>query len=71
MKKTGAQLAVYALEQIGVKFTFGIPGTHTTELYDAMNKSELITPVLVTHEGGVLLWQMLYRAPQIVLVCLQ
>ena len=52
MKKTGAQLAVYALEQIGVKFTFGIPGTHTTELYDAMNKSELITPVLVTHEGG-------------------
>lgn len=52
MKKTGAQLAVYALEQIGVKFTFGIPGTHTTELYDAMNKSEQITPVLVTHEGG-------------------
>ncbi|MCB0497913.1 MAG: thiamine pyrophosphate-binding protein [Cyclobacteriaceae bacterium] len=52
MRRTGAQLAVYALEQIGVKFTFGIPGTHTTELYDAMNKSEQITPVLVTHEGG-------------------
>lgn len=52
MKKTGAQLVVYALEQIGIKYTFGIPGTHTTELYDAMNKSEQITPILVTHEGG-------------------
>lgn len=52
MKKTGAQLAVFALEQIGVKFTFGIPGTHTTELYDEMNKSDQINPVLVTHEGG-------------------
>jgi acetolactate synthase I/II/III large subunit len=52
MNKTGAQLAVYALEQLGVEFTFGIPGTHTTELYDEMNKSNQITPVLVTHEGG-------------------
>jgi acetolactate synthase I/II/III large subunit len=52
MNKTGAQLAVYALEQLGVEFTFGIPGTHTTELYDEMNKSDQITPVLVTHEGG-------------------
>lgn len=52
MKKTGAQLAVHALEQIGVKFTYGIPGTHTTELYDELNKSDQITPVLVTHEGG-------------------
>lgn len=52
MKKTGAQLAVHALEQIGVKFTYGIPGTHTTELYDELNKSEQITPVLVSHEGG-------------------
>jgi len=52
MKKTGAELAVFAFEQIGVKYTFGIPGTHTTELYDEMNKSEKITPILVTHEGG-------------------
>ncbi len=52
MKKTGAELAVYALEQIGVKFTFGIPGVHTTELYDALNNSDTITPLLVTHEGG-------------------
>jgi len=52
MKKTGAQLAVYALEQIGVKYTFGIPGTHTTELYDGLNLSKQITPILVNHEGS-------------------
>ncbi len=52
MKKTGAWLAVYALEQIGVKYTFGIPGVHNTELYDELNKSAQITPVLVTHEGS-------------------
>lgn len=51
MKKTAAWLAVYALEQIGVKYTFGIPGVHNTELYDELNNSEKITPVLVTHEG--------------------
>jgi acetolactate synthase-1/2/3 large subunit len=52
MRKTGAQLLRYALEQVGVRFTFGIPGVHTTELYDELNASEHITPVLVTHEGG-------------------
>ncbi len=52
MKRTGAWLAVYALEQIGARFTFGIPGVHTTELYDALNSSNRITQVLVTHEGG-------------------
>lgn len=50
MKKSGAWLAVYALEQIGVRYTFGIPGVHNTELYDELGKSEKITPVLVTHE---------------------
>src|SRR5215470_2490160 len=52
MKRTGAWLTVYALEEIGARFTFGIPGVHTTELYDALNNSNRITPVLVTHEGG-------------------
>ena len=52
MKRTGAWLAVYALEQIGARFTFGIPGVHTTELYDSLNNSNRITQVLVTHEGG-------------------
>jgi acetolactate synthase I/II/III large subunit len=52
MKRTGAWLTAYALEQIGARFTFGIPGVHTTELYDALNSSNRITQVLVTHEGG-------------------
>ena len=52
MKRTGANLAVYALEQIGVKYTFGIPGVHNIELYDELNNSEQIEPILVTHEGG-------------------
>src|ERR1700756_507707 len=52
MKRTGAWLTVYALEQISARFTFGIPGVHTTELYDALNSSNRITQVLVTHEGG-------------------
>jgi len=52
MKKSGAFLARYALEQVGVRFTFGIPGVHNTELYDELNKSEQIQPILVTHEGS-------------------
>lgn len=50
MKKTGAQLVRFALEEIGVKFTFGIPGVHTTELYDELGKSKSIKPILTTHE---------------------
>ncbi len=52
MKKTGAWLVRFALEQIGVRYTFGIPGVHNTEIYDELNKSDQIQPVLVTHEGG-------------------
>lgn len=52
MKKTGAWLVRYALEQMGIRFTFGIPGVHNTELYDELGKSELIKPVLVTHEAA-------------------
>jgi acetolactate synthase-1/2/3 large subunit len=52
MKRTGATLAIYALEQIGVRFTFGIPGVQNTELYDELDSSNRITPILVTHEGG-------------------
>lgn len=52
MKKSGAALVVHALEQIGIPYTFGIPGVHNTEIYDELNKSDSITPVLVTHEGG-------------------
>ncbi|MFQ5792879.1 MAG: thiamine pyrophosphate-binding protein, partial [Acidobacteriota bacterium] len=52
MTRTGAWLAVYALEQLGIEYTFGIPGVHNIELYDELGKSRQITPVLVTHEGS-------------------
>ncbi|BBM69760.1 thiamine pyrophosphate-binding protein [Rhodothermus marinus] len=51
-KKSGAWLIRYALEQLPVPFTFGIPGVHVTELYDELGRSERVRPVLVTHEGG-------------------
>ena len=52
MKKTAAWLVRHALEQIGVRYTFGIPGVHNIELYDELRESEQILPLLVTHEGG-------------------
>jgi acetolactate synthase-1/2/3 large subunit len=51
-KKSGAYLVRWALEQLPVSHTFGIPGVHNTEIYDELNKSERIHPVLVTHEAG-------------------
>ncbi len=52
MNKTGAELVVFALEQIGVEYTFGVPGVHNTEIYDSLNSSKKIEPILVTHECG-------------------
>jgi len=52
MRKSGAELVCHALEQLGVRFTFGVPGVHNTEIYDELNSSAQINPVLVTHEGG-------------------
>lgn len=51
MNKTGAWLVRYALEQLGVRYTFGIPGVHNTEIYDELDRSDSITPVLVAHEA--------------------
>jgi acetolactate synthase-1/2/3 large subunit len=51
MKTTAAALVRHALEQIGVQYTFGIPGVHNIELYDELRGSSSILPVLVTHEG--------------------
>jgi len=52
MQKTAAWLARHALEQLGIRYTFGIPGVHNTELYDEFAASATITPVLVAHECG-------------------
>ncbi len=50
MKGSGAVVVVRALEEEGVRFTFGIPGTHNIELYDALDRSDSVRPILVTDE---------------------
>ncbi len=50
MKLTGGEIVVRALEAEGIPFTFGIPGTHNIELYDALAASETVRPILVTDE---------------------
>jgi len=49
-KMTGGDIVVRALEDEGVGFTFGIPGTHNIELYDSLRHSRSVRPVLVTDE---------------------
>jgi hypothetical protein len=41
---TAAWLIRYALEELGVRHTFGIPGVHNIELYDELASSESIEP---------------------------
>ena len=50
MTRPGAEIVVRALEDEEIPFTFGIPGTHNIELYDALAASEKVRPVLVTDE---------------------
>ncbi|HUE24258.1 MAG TPA: thiamine pyrophosphate-binding protein [Bryobacteraceae bacterium] len=47
---TGADIVVRALEDEGIPFTFGIPGTHNIELYDSLARSTKVRPILVTDE---------------------
>lgn len=46
----GSELVVEALLAEGVRYTFGIPGTHNIELYDALDRAPGIEPILVTDE---------------------
>jgi acetolactate synthase-1/2/3 large subunit len=50
MKLTGGEIVVRALRDEGIQHTFGIPGTHNIELYDALAGSDAVHPVLVTDE---------------------
>lgn len=50
MKLTGGEIVVRALADEGIRFAFGIPGTHNIELYDAMGESDRVRPVLLTDE---------------------
>lgn len=49
-KLSGGEIVVRALEDEGVSFAFGIPGTHNIELYDALAQSARVRAVLVTDE---------------------
>lgn len=49
-RMTGGELVARALEDEGIPFAFGIPGTHNIELYDALAQSERVRPILVTDE---------------------
>jgi len=50
MKTRAAKEIARALIDEGVRYTFGIPGTHNIELYDALAEIESIETVLVTSE---------------------
>jgi acetolactate synthase-1/2/3 large subunit len=50
MKLTGGEIVTRALEDEGIRYTFGIPGTHNIELYDVLAESASVRPVLVTDE---------------------
>ena len=50
MHKTGAQLVRYALEQLGIKHTFGVLGAHNREIYNELQNSSDITAHLVNQE---------------------
>ena len=50
MSERGGRSVVRALEDEGVPYTFGIPGTHNIELYDVLGESDAVEPVLVTNE---------------------
>jgi acetolactate synthase-1/2/3 large subunit len=50
MKLTGGEIVVRALEAEGIRYAFGIPGTHNIELYDALENAPRARPVLVTDE---------------------
>jgi len=50
MKIRGSDIVVRALEDAGATLAFGIPGTHNIELYDALEGSKRVRPILVTDE---------------------
>ena len=50
MKLGGGAIVVRALEDEGIGFAFGIPGTHNIELYDALAETKQVRTVLVTDE---------------------
>lgn len=46
----GAEIVAESLERNGIRWIFGIPGTHNIELYEAIAARPSLEAVLVTHE---------------------
>ena len=50
MPVTGADVLVQGLINHGVEHLFGMPGSHSTAIYDALKRSGKIATVLVRNE---------------------
>lgn len=51
-KITAGEALVRILEEEGVEYVFGVPGSHSLPFYDALFRSDSIEAVLTKHEGG-------------------
>ena len=49
---TGAEALIESLRDRGVRYVFGIPSTHTLEIYRALGEAPGIAHVTTTHEQG-------------------
>jgi len=52
VKGSSADILVKYLENEGVEYIFGVPGSHLLPLYDALYKNGNIKPILAKHEAG-------------------
>jgi acetolactate synthase I/II/III large subunit len=52
VKTTTVALLLKYIKAEGVDYIFGVPGTSLVPLYDAINKTGLVTPILAKHEEG-------------------
>ncbi|MDP7385656.1 MAG: thiamine pyrophosphate-binding protein, partial [Nitrospinota bacterium] len=52
MARTGAQALIGALKENGAEYLFGIPGTLTLSVYDALIGDPALTPIVTRHEQG-------------------
>src|SRR5215470_4040906 len=50
MTKTGADLLVDGLVRYGVRHVFGMPGSHSTAIYDALARNDTISTILARNE---------------------
>ena len=56
MHRTAASLARHALEQLGIRYTFGIPGVHNTEIYDELGVGIDHAVLVDAREAAVRSW---------------